>query len=78
MYSSENDSISLRWKPPNLVNGILQYYAIKYYNIKYDRNVFSQNNTKQNCLLYDGYICHTISTLQANKEYEISVSIFNR
>jgi hypothetical protein len=72
VYSKNDSTISFRWRPPYPPRGVLEYYRIDCGRISKRLQVNSS------CALWPEYQCFTLSNLDKNKSYNISVRAKNK
>jgi hypothetical protein len=74
VYSKNESSISLRWKPPYPPTGILRRYKISFSNSS-EKDIFV---TDSPCKLWSDYQCFTLSKLDEMKNYTVTIQAQNK
>ncbi|XP_068897747.1 receptor-type tyrosine-protein phosphatase U-like isoform X5 [Tenebrio molitor] len=74
VYTKNESSASLRWKPPDPPNGLLQKYQIKYDNAYLNEHRSKKEFETTSCKLWSDFHCVTVSNLQRGVKYTFQVN----
>jgi hypothetical protein len=72
VYTKNETSASLRWKPPYPPSGVLEKYNINY---RHDGHINKLKVTS--CKLWPDFHCVTVSNLESDVEYRFKVRNLN-
>lgn len=76
VYTKNESSVSLRWKPPYPPTGILERYKINYYAGRSLYKKIAEFGITP-CRLWPDLHCVTLSNLESNEEYSFLVRIMS-
>jgi hypothetical protein len=73
VYTKNESSVSLRWKPPYPPTGVLEKYQIKYYN-NWNSYLYGKELKMTSCKLWPDFHCATVANyLERGEGYTFEV-----
>ncbi|XP_065166685.1 receptor-type tyrosine-protein phosphatase eta-like [Atheta coriaria] len=79
VYSSTENSLSLRWSAPYPPTGILDTFILKYkYYKRWNGWSMKQTYTIESCKIWTNMYCTTLHNLDNSYEYQISITARNK
>jgi hypothetical protein len=73
VYTKNESSVSLRWKPPYPPTGVLEKYKIDHYYNNTDSDTYVKELKMTSCKLWPDFHCATMSNLESDVEYTFKV-----
>jgi hypothetical protein len=73
VYTKNESSVSLRWKPPYPPTGVLEKYQIEYDKLYFHGNSYKKEFEIMTCKLWSDFHCVTVSDLERRVEYRFKV-----